>query len=88
MRQAVSRLEDAGYVHYDDGPTVADERVRDAAREFVAASAAVNLPSIEEAYIHDPTVRRLAIRIRTGRRRLRVDTGRTVNSRRASSRRS
>ena len=51
MRQAVNRLEDAGYVHYDDGLSVSDERVRDAARELVAASAGVSPPSIEEAYV-------------------------------------
>ena len=51
VRQAVNRLEDAGYVAYDDGLTVVDERVRDAARELVAASAGVSPPSIEEAYV-------------------------------------
>jgi len=51
VRQAVNRLEDAGYVIYDDGLTVVDERVRDAARELVAASARVSPPSIEEAYV-------------------------------------
>jgi len=51
VRQAVNRLEDAGFVRYDDGLSVVDERVRDAARELVAASAGVNPPSIEEAYV-------------------------------------
>jgi len=51
VRQAVNRLEDAGYVSYDDGFTVVDERVRDAARELVAASAGVSPPSIEESYV-------------------------------------
>ncbi|WP_123623318.1 helix-turn-helix domain-containing protein [Halorubrum sp. CSM-61] len=51
VRQAVNRLEDAGYVSYDDGLTVVDERVRDAALEFVAASASISPPSIEEAYV-------------------------------------
>jgi len=51
VRQAVNRLEDAGYVSYDDGLTVVDESVRDAARELVAASASVSPPSIEEAYV-------------------------------------
>ncbi|MDL0140583.1 helix-turn-helix domain containing protein [Halobacterium salinarum] len=50
VRQAVIRLEDAGYVHYDDGLDV-DDRVRDTARELVAASAGVSPPSIEEAYV-------------------------------------
>jgi DNA-binding Lrp family transcriptional regulator len=51
VRQAVNRLEEAGYVCYDDGLTVVDERVREAARELVAASAGVSPPSIEEAYV-------------------------------------
>ncbi|MDR5657719.1 helix-turn-helix domain-containing protein [Halodesulfurarchaeum sp. HSR-GB] len=51
VRQAVNRLEDAGYVHYDDGLSVIDDRVRDAARELVAASASVSPPTIEEAYV-------------------------------------
>lgn len=50
VRQAVNRLEEAGYVRYDDGLSVIDERVRDAARELVAISAGVSPPSIEEAY--------------------------------------
>ena len=51
MRQAVNRLEDAGYVSDDDGLAVVDECVRDAARELVASSASVSPPSIEEAYV-------------------------------------
>ncbi|WP_042661845.1 helix-turn-helix domain-containing protein [Haloferax sp. ATB1] len=51
VRQTVNRLEDAGYVSYDDGLSVVDERVRDAARELVAASAVVSPPSIEDAYV-------------------------------------
>jgi DNA-binding Lrp family transcriptional regulator len=51
VRQAVNRLEDAGYVRYDGGLSVVDERVRDAARELVAASAGVSPPSVEEAYV-------------------------------------
>jgi hypothetical protein len=51
VRQAVNRLEDADYVRYDDGLAVVDERVRDAARKLVAASAGVSPPSIEEAYV-------------------------------------
>ncbi|PHQ38242.1 RNA polymerase subunit sigma-70 [Halorubrum persicum] len=51
VRQAVNQLEDAGYVSYNDGLTVVDERVRDAARELVAASAGVSSPSIDEAYV-------------------------------------
>jgi len=51
VRQAVNRLEDAGYISYDDGLSVDDERVRDAARELVATSASISPPSIEEAYV-------------------------------------
>jgi hypothetical protein len=51
VRQAVNRLEDAGYVTYDDGLTVVNERVRCAARDLIAASASVSPPSIEEAYV-------------------------------------
>ena len=51
VRQAVNRLEDSGYISYDDGLSVVDERVRDAARELVTASAGVSPPSIEEAYV-------------------------------------
>lgn len=51
VRQAVNRLEDAGFVRYDDGLSVADDSVRNAARKLVAASACVSPPSIEEAYV-------------------------------------
>jgi len=51
VRQAVNPLEDAGYISYDDGLSIVDERVRDTARELVAASAGVSPPSIEEAYV-------------------------------------
>jgi DNA-binding Lrp family transcriptional regulator len=51
VRQAVNRLEEAGYVAYDDGLSVVDESIVDAARNLVAASAGVSPPSIEEAYV-------------------------------------
>jgi hypothetical protein len=51
VRQAVIRLEDAGFVRYDDGLSVVDHAVIDAARDLVAASAGVSPPSIEEAYV-------------------------------------
>ncbi|WP_135305565.1 helix-turn-helix domain-containing protein [Haloarcula amylovorans] len=51
VRQAVNRLEEAGYISYDDGLIIVDSRVRDAARELIAASASVSPPSIEEAYV-------------------------------------
>ena len=50
VRQAVIRLEDAGYIRYDDGLSVVDDSVRDAARKLVAVSAGVSPPSIDEAY--------------------------------------
>ncbi|MFQ3319575.1 MAG: DNA-binding Lrp family transcriptional regulator [Natronomonas sp.] len=51
VRQAVNQLEDAGYLRYDDGLFVTDDRVRKAARALLATSVAVNPPSIEEAYV-------------------------------------
>jgi DNA-binding Lrp family transcriptional regulator len=51
VRQAVNRLEEAGYVEYEDGLSVVDESVVDAARDLVAASAGVSPPSIEDAYV-------------------------------------
>jgi DNA-binding Lrp family transcriptional regulator len=51
VRQAVNRLEAAGYVSYDDGLSAVDDHVRNAARELMAASARVSPPSIEEAYV-------------------------------------
>ena len=51
VRQAVNRLEEAGFVAYDDSLSVANDSVRDAARELVAASANVSSPTIDEAYV-------------------------------------
>ncbi|SIR97090.1 hypothetical protein SAMN05421858_4856 [Haladaptatus litoreus] len=51
VRLAVNRLEDAGYLEYDGGLSVTDDRVQDAARELIAASARVSPPSIDEAYV-------------------------------------
>jgi hypothetical protein len=51
VRLAVNDLETAGYVDYDQGLSVTDTRVREAALELVAASASVRPPSIEEAYV-------------------------------------
>lgn len=51
VRQAVNRLEDTGFVEYHDGLTITDDRVRVAARDLIAASASVNPPTIEEAYV-------------------------------------
>lgn len=51
VRQAVNRLEDTGYLTYDDGLTLRTDDVREAARELVAASATISPPSIEDAYV-------------------------------------
>lgn len=51
VRQAVNRLEDAGYLAYDDGLYSTDERVRERARDLLIASTRVSPPSIEEAYV-------------------------------------
>lgn len=51
VRQATNRLEDAGFVRYDNGLSVVEDTVRDAARELLAASSSVSPPSIEEAYV-------------------------------------
>jgi len=51
VRQAVNRLEDAGFLGYDDGLTLPDHHVREAARDLLASSARVSPPSIEEAYV-------------------------------------
>jgi Mn-dependent DtxR family transcriptional regulator len=56
VRQAINRLEAAGYVSYDDGLSVADDRVRNAARELVTASAGVS-PPIDRGDVCHPTVR-------------------------------
>jgi len=51
VRQTVNQLEDGGFLRYNDGLFVTDDRVREAARDLLASSAAVNPPSIEEAYV-------------------------------------
>ncbi|WP_251331547.1 MarR family transcriptional regulator [Haloplanus pelagicus] len=51
VRQTVNQLEDAGYLRYDDGLFLTNDRVVEAARDLLATSAAVNPPSIEEAYV-------------------------------------
>lgn len=51
VRQTVNRLEDAGYLSYDDGLFVTDDRVCEAALTLLATSAGVSPPSIEEAYV-------------------------------------
>ena len=51
VRQAVNRLEDAGFVEYQEGLFITDDRVGVAARDLLAASATVRPPTIEEAYL-------------------------------------
>ena len=51
VRQATNRLEEAGYVHYDNGLSVVDDHVRGAACELITASASVSPPTTEEAYV-------------------------------------
>lgn len=51
IRRVVNRLEDAGYVAYDDGLQLVDESPRDAGLEFLSAAAAISPPSIPEAYV-------------------------------------
>ena len=50
VRQAVNRLETAGFVEYEGGLYLPDEDVRDHALGLLAASARRSTPTIEEAY--------------------------------------
>jgi DNA-binding Lrp family transcriptional regulator len=51
VRQAVNRLEAAGFVRYDDGLYLTDGHIRTAARKLLAASARISPPSIDDAYV-------------------------------------
>jgi len=51
IRRVVNRLEEAGYVVYDDGLRLVDETIRDVGLEFLTASADISPPSISEAYV-------------------------------------
>ncbi|MFP9193849.1 MarR family transcriptional regulator [Natrialbaceae archaeon A-CW1-1] len=51
VRQAVNTLEEAGFVRYNDGLYVSDDRVADAALDFAAVSAQVDPPTVDEAYV-------------------------------------
>ncbi|WP_255171577.1 helix-turn-helix domain-containing protein [Natrononativus amylolyticus] len=51
VRRVVNRLEEAGYVAYDDGLHLVDQTVRNAGLEFLTASADTSPPSISEAYV-------------------------------------
>jgi len=51
IRRVVNRLEEAGYVAYDDGLPSRRSDARDAGLEFLTASANISPPSIAEAYV-------------------------------------
>ncbi|QLH81385.1 helix-turn-helix domain-containing protein [Halosimplex pelagicum] len=51
IRRVVNRLEEAGYVVYDDGLQLVDQTIRDAGLEVLTAAADISLPSISEAYV-------------------------------------
>jgi len=51
IRRVVNRLEEAGYVTYDDGLQLVDRTITDVGLEFLAAAAATVPPSIPEAYV-------------------------------------
>lgn len=51
IRRALTRLEDAGYVEYDDGLFVTDPAVREAGHGLLMASAGVSPPTVSEAYV-------------------------------------
>ncbi|WEL27483.1 helix-turn-helix domain-containing protein [Haloferax volcanii] len=51
IRRVVHRLEEAGYVVYDDGLQLVDQTIRDAGLEFLTAAADTSPPSISEAYV-------------------------------------
>jgi len=51
IRRVVNRLEEAGYVAYDDGLQFLDQTIRDVGLDFLAAAAATSPPSIPEAYV-------------------------------------
>jgi DNA-binding IscR family transcriptional regulator len=51
IRRVVNSLEEAGYVQYDQGLSVASPAVREAGLSFLSESAAVSPPSVSEAYV-------------------------------------
>ena len=51
IRRVVNRLEEAGYVAYDEGLHLVDRTIRDAGLELLTASADTSPPSISEAYV-------------------------------------
>ncbi|WP_121823681.1 helix-turn-helix domain-containing protein [Halostella salina] len=51
IRRVVNRLEEAGYVAYNDGLQLIDQTIRDTGLEFLTASADISSPAISEAYV-------------------------------------
>jgi hypothetical protein len=51
IRRVANRLEEAGYVTYDEGLHLVDQTLRDAGLEFLTAVADISPPSISEAYV-------------------------------------
>ncbi len=51
IRRVVNRLEEAGYVVYDDGLQFLDQTIREVGLEFLMAAADISPPSISEAYV-------------------------------------
>jgi hypothetical protein len=51
IRRVVNRIEEAGYVAYDDGLQLVDQTLRDVGLEFLAVAADTSTPSIPEAYV-------------------------------------
>ncbi|ELY62587.1 helix-turn-helix domain-containing protein [Natronococcus jeotgali] len=51
IRRVVNRIEEAGYVVYDDGLQLVDQTIQDAGLELLMAAADISPPSISEAYV-------------------------------------
>jgi hypothetical protein len=51
IRRVVNRLEEVGYVAYDDGLHLVDQTLRDVGLEFLTSAAAISPPSISETYV-------------------------------------
>ena len=51
IRRVVNRIEEAGYVAYDDGLQLVDQTIREVGLEFLMAAADISPPSISEAYV-------------------------------------
>ncbi|WP_458190328.1 helix-turn-helix domain-containing protein [Haladaptatus sp. NG-WS-4] len=51
IRRVVNRIEEAGYVAYDNGLHLVDQTIRDVGLEFLTATADISPPSISEAYV-------------------------------------